>query len=176
TPSFNHHIKTFAEGRDDDDNNNLSVEIDEEPDPSDSWKIRWTDDDLNSHVDNCNDESSARNAAAVKRPRLVWTPQLHKRFVDVVAHLGIKNALPKTIMQLMNVDARERGESLSSEGPSPSDHLFASAPVPQSLHEPAGSRHMPVSMNYSPQMMQMPVYGHLGAGGSYQIDASAVEL
>jgi len=39
-----------------------------------------------------------------KRPRLVWTPQLHKRFVEAVAHLGIKNAVPKTIMQLMSVD------------------------------------------------------------------------
>ncbi|KAK3018114.1 hypothetical protein RJ639_003485 [Escallonia herrerae] len=109
---------------------------------------------------------------------MVWTPQLHKRFVDVVAHLGIKNALPKTIMQLMNVEGLTR-ENVAShlqkyrlylkrmQGPSPSDHLFASTPVPQSLHEPAGSWHMPVSMNYSPQMMQMPVYRHPGASGSY---------
>ncbi|KAK3009147.1 hypothetical protein RJ639_014174 [Escallonia herrerae] len=86
-------------------------------------------------------------------------------------------------MQLMNVEGltREnvashlqkyrfylkRMQGLSSEGPSPSDHLFASTPVPQSLHEPAGSGYMPVAMNYPPQMMQMPVYGHPGAGGSY---------
>jgi len=44
----------------------------------------------------------------LKRPRLVWTPQLHKRFVDAVAHLGIKNAVPKTIMQLMSVDGLTR--------------------------------------------------------------------
>ncbi|XP_006658849.1 transcription factor PCL1-like [Oryza brachyantha] len=32
-----------------------------------------------------------------KRARLVWTPQLHKRFMDVVAHahLGTKNAEPE---------------------------------------------------------------------------------
>ncbi|CAI9756979.1 unnamed protein product [Fraxinus pennsylvanica] len=42
------------------------------------------------------DQSAA--AKTLKRPRLVWTPQLHKRFVDVVAHLGLKNAVPKTIM------------------------------------------------------------------------------
>ena len=88
-----------------------------------------------------------------KRPRLVWTPQLHKRFVDVVAHLGIKKAVPKTIMQLMNVEGltREnvashlqkyrlyvkRMQGLSNEGPSASDHIFASTPVPHSLvHEP----------------------------------------
>ncbi|KAI7731116.1 hypothetical protein M8C21_011352, partial [Ambrosia artemisiifolia] len=47
-------------------------------------------------------------ARTLKRPRLVWTPQLHKRFVDAVAHLGIKNAVPKTIMQLMNIDGLTR--------------------------------------------------------------------
>ncbi|KAJ0765833.1 putative transcription factor MYB-HB-like family [Helianthus annuus] len=90
-----------------------------------------------------------------KRPRLVWTPQLHKRFVDVVAHLGVKNLVPKTIMQLMNVEelTREnvashlqkyrlylkRMQGLSNEGPSSSDHLFASTPVPQSLQESSGN-------------------------------------
>ena len=47
-------------------------------------------------------------AHALKRPRLVWTPPLHKRFVDAVSHLGIKNAVPKTIMQLMNVEGLTR--------------------------------------------------------------------
>ena len=39
-------------------------------------------------------------AKAVKRPRLVWTPQLHQRFVDAVRQLGVKSAVPKTIMQV----------------------------------------------------------------------------
>ena len=39
-------------------------------------------------------------AKAVKRPRLVWTPQLHQRFVDAVKQLGVKSAVPKTIMQV----------------------------------------------------------------------------
>ncbi|KAK1420703.1 hypothetical protein QVD17_22518 [Tagetes erecta] len=93
-------------------------------------------------------------ARTLKRPRLVWTPQLHKRFVDAVAQLGIKNAVPKTIMQLMNVDGltREnvashlqkyrlylkRMQGLSSGvnnggagfGDSVTDRLFASSPVP----------------------------------------------
>lgn len=101
--------------------------------------------------ENGNDDVAAR---AMKRPRLVWTPQLHKRFVEVVGHLGIKNAVPKTIMQLMNVEGltREnvashlqkyrlylkRMQGLSNEGPSASDPLFASTPVPQSLHESGG--------------------------------------
>ncbi|MQM00458.1 hypothetical protein Taro_033193 [Colocasia esculenta] len=97
-------------------------------------------------------------ARTLKRPRLVWTPQLHKRFVDAVAHLGIKNAVPKTIMQLMNVEGLTRenvashlqkyrlylkrmqglssgGAGAGAGGPvsaadSATDHLFASAPVP----------------------------------------------
>ncbi|RWR79786.1 transcription factor PCL1-like protein [Cinnamomum micranthum f. kanehirae] len=97
-------------------------------------------------------------ARTLKRPRLVWTPQLHKRFVDAVAHLGIKNAVPKTIMQLMSVDGltREnvashlqkyrlylkRMQGLSAGGASSdaaADRLFASAPVPHHfLHRGGG--------------------------------------
>ncbi|EPS64608.1 hypothetical protein M569_10173, partial [Genlisea aurea] len=88
-------------------------------------------------------------ARTLKRPRLVWTPQLHKRFVDAVAHLGIKNAVPKTIMQLMSVDGltrenvashlqkyrlylkRMQGISAGGSGMDPAtDRLFASSPVP----------------------------------------------
>jgi SHAQKYF class myb-like DNA-binding protein len=91
-------------------------------------------------------------ARTLKRPRLVWTPQLHKRFVDAVAHLGIKNAVPKTIMQLMSVDGLTRenvashlqkyrlylkrmqgissGGSGGGGGDPATDHLFASSPVP----------------------------------------------
>ena len=136
--------------------------------------------------DNSTDDPSART---LKRPRLVWTPQLHKRFVDVVAHLGIKNAVPKTIMQLMNVEGltREnvashlqkyrlylkRMQGLSNEDPSSSDQLFSSTPVPQSLHESGsgnshhpphtnghGNGHLPVPMPIPyPSMMPMPVLG-----------------
>lgn len=127
-------------------------------------------------TENSNDESSAR---AHKRPRLVWTPQLHKRFVDVVAHLGIKNAVPKTIMQLMNVEGltREnvashlqkyrlylkRMQGVSIDGPSSSDHLFASSPLPPSLQEAS----VPVPMPYAPPaLIPMPVLGmaHHGHG------------
>lgn len=103
---------------------------------------------------------------------MVWNPQLHKRFVDVVAHLGIKSAVPKTIMQLMNVEGltREnvashlqkyrlyvkRMQGLSNEGPSPSDHIFASTPVPPSLREPQ-----------VPSAAMAPMYHHhpMGGGG-----------
>ncbi|KAL4335458.1 hypothetical protein GQ457_07G034840 [Hibiscus cannabinus] len=136
-----------------------------------------------------------------KRCRLVWTPQLHKRFVDVVAHLGIKNAVPKTIMQLMNVEGltREnvashlqkyrlylkRMHGVSNEGPSASDQLFASTPVPQSIHENGtgvkagggcGSVNsnghvgmaMPIPMPYGAPMIPVPMYGPANQGGNHR--------
>lgn len=39
-------------------------------------------------------------ARALKRPRLVWTPQLHSLFEDAVQKLGLDKAVPKTIMQV----------------------------------------------------------------------------
>ncbi|XP_010541409.1 PREDICTED: transcription factor LUX-like [Tarenaya hassleriana] len=138
-------------------------------------------------ADSGTEEPSART---LKRTRLVWTPQLHKRFVDVVAHLGIKNAVPKTIMQLMNVEGltREnvashlqkyrlylkRMQGLTTEDPSSSDHLFSSTPVPlQSFHGGGGGLQangaagqagssIPVMYGAPPQVMPMPVYGHMG--------------
>ncbi|XP_076918875.1 transcription factor PCL1-like [Bidens hawaiensis] len=193
---------------DDDNNNNNKIMNDEmvmegeetvdlTMDGSDSRKLRRVDSGGGvggEEADSARaDDSSARTS---KRPRLVWTPQLHKRFVDVVAHLGVKNAVPKTIMQLMNVEGltREnvashlqkyrlylkRMQGLSNEGPSSSDHLFASTPVPQSLQESSGGGNngngngaVAIPMPYTPQMVPMPyppapqmVVGHSGAGGS----------
>ncbi|GFZ01439.1 homeodomain-like superfamily protein [Actinidia rufa] len=190
--SSNFKFKSFSEDRAKDGVVVEGDEVDLDRDGSDPRKVRRIDggaEEVDSalRAENGGDDPSART---LKRPRLVWTPQLHKRFVDVVAHLGIKNAVPKTIMQLMNVEGltREnvashlqkyrlylkRMQGLSSEGPSYSDHLFASTPVPQSLHESGGSGNghvaMPIPMPCPPQMMSyhMPVmgmahgYGHMG--------------
>lgn len=53
-------------------------------------------------------EDKGGEARQAKRPRLVWTPALHRRFVDAVNSLGMKVAVPKTIMQLMNIDGLTR--------------------------------------------------------------------
>ncbi|CAN6471718.1 unnamed protein product [Victoria cruziana] len=143
--------------------------------------------DMAFRAENSNDDQSART---LKRPRLVWTPQLHKRFVDVVAHLGIKSAVPKTIMQLMNVEGltREnvashlqkyrlylkRMQGFPSEGPSSSDQLFASTPVPSSVAGPsflAGNREessgaMPIPVPYVTPFVSMPVIGMPQGHGS----------
>ncbi|MCD7467070.1 hypothetical protein HAX54_004263 [Datura stramonium] len=186
----------FNEGRNG-ERNHENEEADLTRDGSDSRKTRRIDPEMVTEEadsalrnENCGDENSAKT---LKRPRLVWTPQLHKRFVDVVAHLGIKNAVPKTIMQLMNVEGltREnvashlqkyrlylkRMQGLSNEGPSSSDHLFASTPVPQSLQQSVGNSNgngqnsnghmpmpMPMPMMYPQQMVPMPMMGMSGHG------------
>jgi SHAQKYF class myb-like DNA-binding protein len=166
-------FKSFDEDGGRDSADPLVLEADDadlSPDGSDSRKIRRID-----------EEEADSSMKSSKKVRLVWTPQLHKRFVEVVAHLGIKNAVPKTIMQLMNVEGltREnvashlqkyrlylkRMEGCSNEVPSASDHLFASTPVPPSLQESGGSSsqaHGNGNGNgyvspYPPQMM--PFYG-----------------
>ncbi|KAE9599742.1 hypothetical protein Lal_00046033 [Lupinus albus] len=113
----------------------------------------------NHHQQPSSPDSADEPARTLKRPRLVWTPQLHKRFVDAVAHLGIKSAVPKTIMQFMSVDGltREnvashlqkyrlylkRMQGLSGGGggggggvDAATDHLFASLPVPLHFLQP----------------------------------------
>jgi hypothetical protein len=46
------------------------------------------------------DAGDDAGARALKRPRLVWTPQLHQCFVEAVNTLTLKNAVPKAIMQV----------------------------------------------------------------------------
>ncbi|XP_059642492.1 disease resistance protein L6-like [Cornus florida] len=113
-------------------------------DDSDSRKLRRVDSGA---------EGADSALRTLKAPRIRWTTQLHQRFVDVVAHLGINNATPKKITKLMNVEGlgRDHVEShlnmyrlvlgSSSQGLPPSDHLLASKAEPQSSLESGGSGH-----------------------------------
>ncbi|KAK8950118.1 Two-component response regulator ARR12 [Platanthera guangdongensis] len=91
--------------------------------------------------------SNSSAGGTAKRQRLVWTPKLHERFVEVVARLGEK-AVPKAIMQVMNVEGltrenvashlqkyrlyEKRMQGTSDKGPFSlmSDHLFVRAREP----------------------------------------------
>lgn len=37
-----------------------------------------------------------------------WTPELHRRFVQAVEQLGVEQAIPSKILQLMKVDGLTR--------------------------------------------------------------------
>ena len=43
-----------------------------------------------------------------KKMRLVWSQELHNRFLNALSHLGLKKAVPKNILGLMNVEGMTR--------------------------------------------------------------------
>ncbi|KAF8098845.1 hypothetical protein N665_0257s0055 [Sinapis alba] len=49
----------------------------------------------------------------LNRPRIVWTKQLHERFLEAIEHLGIQYAVPKRILDFMNVEGLTRGSVAS---------------------------------------------------------------
>jgi hypothetical protein len=46
------------------------------------------------------DNKDTAAVAMTKKPRVAWTSELHKRFVDAVTELGVHTAVPKAIMQV----------------------------------------------------------------------------
>ncbi|CAN6880699.1 hypothetical protein Bca4012_080763 [Brassica carinata] len=52
---------------------------------------------------NENDDPTAQ-----KKPRVLWTRELHNKFLAAVDHLGVEKAQPKKILDLMNVDKLTR--------------------------------------------------------------------
>ncbi|GAV59963.1 Response_reg domain-containing protein/Myb_DNA-binding domain-containing protein, partial [Cephalotus follicularis] len=43
-----------------------------------------------------------------KKPRVVWSPELHRKFIAAVNQLGIDKAVPKKILDMMNVEKLTR--------------------------------------------------------------------
>ncbi|KAD5802995.1 hypothetical protein R6Q59_024759 [Mikania micrantha] len=80
----------------------------EEPDYSSSaneghnWKNTKRKKDEEDDADE-RDESSS-----LKKPRVVWSVELHQQFVAAVNQLGIDKAVPKKILELMNVPGLTR--------------------------------------------------------------------
>ncbi|PWA54153.1 cheY-like superfamily, Signal transduction response regulator, PEP-CTERM system [Artemisia annua] len=54
-----------------------------------------------------------KNKEQPKKNRIAWTPELHEKFVRAVTILGIQNAVPKKLLELMNVPGLRR-ESVAS--------------------------------------------------------------
>ncbi|XP_051150269.1 two-component response regulator ARR12-like isoform X2 [Andrographis paniculata] len=57
-----------------------------------------------------NDENGndGEDPATQKKPRVVWSIELHRKFVAAVNQLGIEKAVPKRILDLMNVEGLTR--------------------------------------------------------------------
>uniref|UniRef100_UPI003B642BEC Two-component response regulator ARR1 n=1 Tax=Arabidopsis thaliana TaxID=3702 RepID=UPI003B642BEC len=48
------------------------------------------------------------DASNLKKPRVVWSVELHQQFVAAVNQLGVEKAVPKKILELMNVPGLTR--------------------------------------------------------------------
>ncbi|PIN03289.1 hypothetical protein CDL12_24194 [Handroanthus impetiginosus] len=62
-------------------------------------------DEEDENEDNGNE---SEDPATQKKPRVVWSIELHRKFVAAVNQLGIEKAVPKRILDLMNVEGLTR--------------------------------------------------------------------
>ncbi|KAJ0233035.1 Signal transduction response regulator [Hirschfeldia incana] len=53
------------------------------------------------------------DTSSLKKPRVVWSVELHQQFVAAVNHLGVDKAVPKKILEMMNVPGLTR-ENIAS--------------------------------------------------------------
>lgn len=112
-------------------------------------------------------------AKSQKKARLVWTESLHASFVRAVEYLGVDIAVPKAIMQIMNVDSLTR-ENVAShlqkyranlkkvKRDRAKSHLntplFVESNDQQSIAKPAG--HLPSlqDVNNNPHSLRSPAW------------------
>ncbi|KNA08643.1 hypothetical protein SOVF_160770 isoform A [Spinacia oleracea] len=66
------------------------------------------DQNLDDDEDEDEDENENEDPSAQKKPRVVWSVELHRKFVAAVNQLGLEKAVPKKILELMNVDKLTR--------------------------------------------------------------------
>ncbi|KAH0468013.1 hypothetical protein IEQ34_003046 [Dendrobium chrysotoxum] len=66
-----------------------------------SWKTQKKKRDSKDEEDDV--ELDNEDPSASKKPRVVWSVELHQQFVNAVNQVGIDKAVPKRILELMNV-------------------------------------------------------------------------
>eukprot|EP00252_Welwitschia_mirabilis_P011135 TRINITY_DN25033_c0_g1_i1.p1 TRINITY_DN25033_c0_g1~~TRINITY_DN25033_c0_g1_i1.p1 ORF type:complete len:775 (-),score=137.61 TRINITY_DN25033_c0_g1_i1:681-3005(-) len=72
---------------------------------SKSSKKRKDQDDFDEEDEN---DHETEDPSTLKKPRVVWSVELHQQFVSAVNTLGIDKAVPKRILELMNVQGLTR--------------------------------------------------------------------
>ncbi|CAL9749029.1 unnamed protein product [Musa acuminata subsp. burmannicoides] len=96
-------------------NNNVNNEEDSQKDQvTDSESSQWVKDhnerpkkrhkDQNEENDSEENMQENETSSSQKKPRVVWSIELHRKFVAAVNQLGIDKAVPKKILDLMNVE------------------------------------------------------------------------
>ena len=64
--------------------------------------------DADAKPDKPDPEEGHEDSSALKKPRVVWSAELHQQFVTAVNTLGIDKAVPKRILDLMGVQGLTR--------------------------------------------------------------------
>ncbi|XP_047173607.1 two-component response regulator ORR21-like [Vigna umbellata] len=59
------------------------------------------------------DESEYNSLTATGKDRIVWTPELHTKFLDALESVGPENIVPKKILKAMNMPKLKRGHVAS---------------------------------------------------------------
>ncbi|CAI5478381.1 unnamed protein product [Closterium sp. Yama58-4] len=72
--------------------------------PSETFQ---SDSHLNEQSDMTSKDTS-KSPAQKKKPKVDWTPELHRRFVQAVEQLGVDKAIPSRILELMGVKSLTR--------------------------------------------------------------------
>ncbi|XP_057522876.1 two-component response regulator ORR24-like [Amaranthus tricolor] len=87
-----------------DENGNRGANSDQNAKLSRKRKDQNMDDD----EDQDENEHENEDPSSQKKPRVVWSVELHRKFVAAVNQLGLDKAVPKKILELMNVDKLTR--------------------------------------------------------------------
>ncbi|KAG6591544.1 Two-component response regulator ORR24, partial [Cucurbita argyrosperma subsp. sororia] len=80
----------------------------EAADPNGKFNKKRKDQNYNDDDDQDYNEQENDDASTQKKPRVVWSVELHRKFVNAVNQLGIDKAVPKKILDLMNVEKLTR--------------------------------------------------------------------
>ncbi|XP_057507420.1 two-component response regulator ORR24-like isoform X1 [Actinidia eriantha] len=95
-----------------DKNRHGNGEGEQEPSPTDNTdqngKINRKRKDDEEEEDGEENGSENEDTGTQKKPRVVWSIELHRKFVAAVNQLGIEKAVPKRVLDLMNVEGLTR--------------------------------------------------------------------
>ncbi|OAY76786.1 Two-component response regulator ORR22, partial [Ananas comosus] len=116
-------------------------------------QIDEDDDDNNIDCENDNaQENEDQDPSSQKKARVVWSVELHRKFVAAVNQLGIDKAVPKKILDLMNVEKLTRENVATAFGVRDPSYLHMGALDGFSNYQslaPA-SAHLPALTSFQP--------------------------
>ncbi|KAJ7971906.1 Two-component response regulator [Quillaja saponaria] len=103
-----HHVyRKKHERHDYQQRSSITREIDEHESQS-LKRVRCSTDKVsNHHIDD--NQNNDHETSSHKKPRVMWTKELHRKFLDAIEQLGEENTVPNMIHKVMNVPGLTRG-------------------------------------------------------------------